>query len=153
MRAHSQARETGHTAHHASTQPDSNPDIQSQIPSPTHTCRQACTHTIIRTQTQPGTGQLEKLELEHSPLLCTPAVGPLRVKVADEEGGGPAEARPTTAAGPTHRCTSAWPHLGRGLRPRPLWLAGWALSKPLGKPRQHSKPAARRGSNPGLPSL
>lgn len=36
MCAHSQATGTGHTAHHASTQPDSNPDIQSQIPSPTH---------------------------------------------------------------------------------------------------------------------
>lgn len=84
-----------------------------------------------------------------------PTTGPLRAQVADEDGEGPswgtgpwpAGARVTTAAGPAHRCTSAWPHLGRGLSSGPDHLDR------LPRPAQsiwgnRGRILTRRGSNP-----
>lgn len=48
-------------------------------------------------------------------------MGPLRAKVVNGEGGDPAVARVSAAAGPIHRCTLAWPHLRRGALPQTTW--------------------------------
>lgn len=120
---HTQATETGLEG--------SKPHFQQTRNRPRHAkpdpciCREADGQVYAQTADAhaDATGQ-GNWNLEDSPFPCTPAVGPLRGKVVNEEGGGPAAARVTTAAGPTHRRTSAWPHLRRGALAQTTW-DGW----------------------------